>query len=54
MTAQHHRAPDGITPTGMFSWLLRRFSGVLQTTNSWFEVKPARLLRRPQIFAAGC
>jgi hypothetical protein len=33
---------------------LRRLAAALQTGNSQFGAEPARLLRRLQIFAAGC
>jgi hypothetical protein len=47
------QAQAGRPPTGIVCCLLRRFSSVLQTTNSWFGVEPARL-RRPPMLAAGC
>jgi hypothetical protein len=41
---------------GIISWLpvLRRLAAALQSGNFHFGAEPARLLRRLQIFAAGC
>jgi hypothetical protein len=39
---------------GGFSWLLRRLAAALQNGSSHFGAEPAQLLRRLQIFAAGC
>jgi hypothetical protein len=51
-----HAVPNRFSPqpTGIFCCLLRRFSRALQSTNLCFGVAPARLLRRPQIFAVDC